>query len=86
MVSEVVGVRFARAGKVEYFDPSGLELSAGDEVLVETEDGPREGRVVIAPAQVVHSDLRGPLEPVLSKAGGAPVEPSKRASSGNGLS
>ena len=86
MVSEVVGVRFARAGKVEYFDPSGLELSAGDEVLVETEDGPREGRVVIAPAQVVHSDLRGPLEQVLSKACGEPVEPSKRASSGNGLS
>ncbi len=63
---EVVGVRFARAGKVEYFDPSGLALSAGDKVLVETEDGPKEGRVVIAPAQVVHSDLRGPLEPILS--------------------
>ncbi len=63
---EVVGVRFARAGKVEYFDPSGLELSAGDKVLVETQDGPKEGRVVIAPAQVVHSDLRGPFEPVLS--------------------
>ena len=65
-MAEVVGVRFARAGKVEYFDPSGLELSAGDKVLVETQDGPREGRVVIAPAQVVHSDLRGPLDPVLN--------------------
>ncbi len=83
---EVVGVRFARAGKVEYFDPSGLELSAGDEVLVETEDGPRAGRVVIAPAQVVHSDLRGPLEPVLSKACGESVEPSKGAGSGNSRS
>ena len=66
MAPEVVGVRFARAGKVEYFDPSGLELSPGDRVLVETQDGPKEGRVVIAPAQVVHSDLRGPLERVLS--------------------
>ncbi len=80
---EVVGVRFAQAGKVEYFDPSGLELSAGDKVLVETEDGPKEGRVVIAPAQVVQSDLRGPLEPVSSKACGELVEPSKRARSGN---
>ncbi len=75
MVPEVVGVRFARAGKVEYFDPSGIELSAGDKVLVETEDGPKEGRVVIAPAQVVHSDLRGPLEPVLRKACGEPSLP-----------
>ena len=66
MVPEVVGVRFARAGNVEYFDPSGLELKAGDQVLVETQDGPKEARVVIAPDQVVHSDLRGPLEPVLS--------------------
>ena len=72
---EVVGVRFAQTGKVEYFDPSGLELTAGDKVLVETQDGPKEGQVVIAPAQVVHSDLRGPLEPILRKACGEPSLP-----------
>ena len=61
----VVGVRFDMGGNVAYFDASGFDLSPGDLVLVETDRGPREGRVIIAPSQVVHSDLRGELDPVL---------------------
>ena len=34
---------------------------------METEDGPREGRVAIAPGQVAHSDLKGPLSPALKR-------------------
>ena len=64
----LVGVRFSSAGRVRYFDPADLDLAVGDRVLVETDDGPREGSVVIAPSQVLHSDLRGPLHPVLQKA------------------
>ena len=63
----IVGVRFTRGGRVHYCDPVGKELSAGDRVVVETEDGPREGWVVIAPGQVLYSDLRGPMSPVLHK-------------------
>ncbi len=61
----LVGVRFDRSGNVAYFDASGFDLTLGDLVMVETDRGPREGRVVIAPSQILHSDLRGPLDPVL---------------------
>ena len=61
----LVGVRFGRSGPVRYFDPRGLDLSAGDRVMVETEDGDRAATVVIAPRQVLYSALRGPLDPVL---------------------
>ena len=63
----IVGVRFQPHGRVHYFDSAGTILSVGDTVSVETECGPREGRVAIAPGQVLHSDLRGPLGRVLSR-------------------
>ena len=64
-VQSVIGVRFDRGGNVAYFDAAGIDLSPGDLVVVETDRGAREGRVVIAPSQIVHSDLRGDLDPVL---------------------
>ena len=63
----IVGVRFLPSSQVHYFDPGVHDLSVGDLVQVETDDGPKEGRVVIAPDQVLYSDLRGPLSPVLGK-------------------
>ena len=50
-----------------YFDPGDHDLSIGDRVLVETDDGCREAEVVIEPGQVAYSDLRGPMNPVLQK-------------------
>ncbi len=64
----VVGIRFKQAGKVAYFDPAGLELRVGDSVVAETSRGPEIGRVVIAPDQVVFSELKEPLKPVVRKA------------------
>ena len=64
----LVGVRLERAGRVGYYDAGSLELEAGDSVMVETEHGPRIGRVAISPTQLVHSDVKGPLPPVLRKA------------------
>ena len=63
----IVGVRFQPHGRVHYFDGAELVLSVGDTVSVDTECGPRQGRVVISPGQVLHSDLRGPLGRVLGK-------------------
>ena len=63
----VVGVRFTRAGRVRYFDPGDAELVVGDRVLVETESGPREGVVAIAPGQVLYSELRDRLDLVLRR-------------------
>ena len=65
---DVVGVRFQRAGRVHYFDPLGMELEINEQVVVEGEHGLKIGRVVIAPKQVVASELSGPLKPVLRKA------------------
>ena len=66
----VVGVRFSLGGRVHYFDSAGLDLAVRDRVVVDTEQGTREGQVVIAPGQVLYSELRGPLSPVLHKAEG----------------
>ncbi len=65
-VESVVGVRFDRGGNVAYFDAAGFDLSPGDLVVVESDGEPRQGWVVIAPSQIVHSDLRGDLDPVLN--------------------
>jgi cell fate regulator YaaT (PSP1 superfamily) len=64
----IVGVRFTRAGRVHYFDAGSMDLAVGERVLVEADGGPREAQVVIAPRQVLYSELRGPLSPVLQKA------------------
>ena len=63
----VVGVRFSPTGKVSYFDPGGTDPAVGDRVIVEGESGPQEGTVVIAPDQVLYSELRGPFAPVLRR-------------------
>ena len=65
--ASLVGVRFGRSGPVLYFDAGDLDLTVGDRVVVEADEGPTEGQVVIAPGQVVHSDLRGPLDPVVRR-------------------
>jgi len=67
-MAEVVGIRFKRAGRVYYFDPAGIELEVGDWIVVETARGLDAGWVVIAPKQVLASELTEPLRPVLRKA------------------
>lgn len=66
-MAELTGVRLTLYGKLQYFDANGISLSAGDRVLVETDDGEREGVVAIAPSQLLHSDLRGHLNPIIRK-------------------
>lgn len=67
-ILNMVGVRFHPSDKMQYFDSSGIELEAGDRVLVQTPEGVREGVIAIAPGQVVFSDLRGPMDAVIQKA------------------
>ncbi|MFC1925948.1 stage 0 sporulation family protein [Chloroflexota bacterium] len=64
----IVGVRFQRAGKVYYFDPNGIDLEVNEHVVVEVEHGLKIGRVVIAPRQIISSEITEPLKPVLRKA------------------
>lgn len=64
----VVGVRFKQAGKIYYFDPGELDLSAGDQVILETSRGIEFGEVVVSPKAILESELVSPLKKVLRKA------------------
>ena len=57
----IVGVRFRRAGKIYYFDPSGIELKLGDSVVVETSGGPELGKVVLAPTEIADDEIYEPF-------------------------
>jgi cell fate regulator YaaT (PSP1 superfamily) len=61
----VIGVRFRRAGKIYFFDPAGLEINQGDNVIVETARGVEYGKVVIGPRDVCDSKIVQPLKPVI---------------------
>ena len=67
-MTEIVGIRFRKAGKIYYFDPAGIELEADDYVVVETSRGQEVGLVAIAPKEVLDDDVTTPLKPVIRKA------------------
>ncbi len=72
-----VGVRFREAGKVYYFDGRKFDLSVGDYVVVETSHGEEVGRVVIAPDQVIATEIKESLKPVIREATEEDVERSR---------
>ena len=65
---QAVVVRFRPAGKVYHFDPAALELTEGDQVVVETVRGQEIGFVVRGPREVPAEGLGESLKPVLRKA------------------
>ena len=67
-MADIVGVRFKRAGRIYYFDPAEIELEVNDHVVAKTAHGLELGQVVIAPKQVLASELTRPLKPVVRKA------------------
>jgi cell fate regulator YaaT (PSP1 superfamily) len=60
-----VGVRFKEAGKVYYFDAAEHELDVGSYVVVDTSHGLEIGRVVVAPDQVLASEIKETLKPIM---------------------
>jgi len=65
---KVVGVRFKKAGKIYYFDPSEFEIKLHDKVIVETARGLEFGEVVVAPKWVDEEDVVPPLKSVVRMA------------------
>lgn len=61
----MVGVRFRRAGRVEYFDSGAVPCEVGGLVVVETAKGVDLARVVIAGEQLLATDTDEPLRKVL---------------------
>lgn len=67
-MSLVVGVRFADAGKLYYYDPGTLRLGIGDCVLVETPRGMELGEVVLGPREVADTAFTSALPRVAKRA------------------
>lgn len=65
---KVIGVRFRNAGKIYYFDPAGMDINAGDHVIVETARGIEFGIVVLGCRQVEDSKVIQPLKSVIRMA------------------
>ena len=62
---KVVGVRFKKAGKIYYFDPSDLNVKKGDFVVVETARGIEFGECVIGIKEIPETDIVAPLKSVI---------------------
>ena len=62
---KVIGLRFRTAGKIYFFSPGGLELKAGDKVIVETARGVEFGSVVTGIKEVPDDQISQPLKPVI---------------------
>ncbi len=64
-MTEVVGIRFKKAGKVYYFDPDGLQMEAGCDAIVETARGVEFGSVIRGNCMVPDETIVLPLKKVL---------------------
>ena len=62
---QVVGVRFKNTGKMYYFNPNGLALEPGVQVIVETARGIEFGDVVAPVKEIEDSEAVQPLKDVL---------------------
>ncbi len=67
-MTEVIGVKFNKTGKVYYFDPNGNKLNVGDGAVVETARGTEFGYVAVANRQVADEEIIAPLKPIIRRA------------------
>ena len=64
-MTEVISVRFRGGCKTYYFDPRGVQVTAGEHVIVETARGVEYGFVVLGPKEVDDSKVIQPLKEVI---------------------
>lgn len=62
---KVVGVRFKKAGKIYYFDPSDVDIEKDTDVIVETARGIEFGQVVVPNREVPDEEIVAPLKKVI---------------------
>ncbi len=67
-MTEVIGVKFNKAGKIYYFDPKGQELKVGDGVVVETSRGVEFGLVAVKNKEIQDNEIVAPLKSIIRKA------------------
>ncbi len=64
-MTEVIGVRFKRVGKVYYFDPCGIQVKNEMPVIVETARGQEYGEVAMSNTRVEDSTIVQPLKKLI---------------------
>ena len=67
-MTEVIGVKFNKVGKVYYFDPKGHKIKQGDGVVVETARGIEFGFVAVTNKEVPDNEIVSPLKPIIRPA------------------
>ncbi len=64
-MTEVIGVRFKKVGKIYYFSPNGEEVPLGEHVIVETARGIECGEVAITNRMIDDDAVVKPLKTVI---------------------
>lgn len=64
-MQEIVGVKFKKLGKVYFFNPNGLVLEKGQNVIVETARGIEYGEVATPNSSVTEEKIVAPLKDVI---------------------
>ncbi len=67
-MATVAGIRFRKAGKVYYFDPTGVWPNPGDPVIVETVRGVEMGETVTSAREIPDESLTAPLKKIIRMA------------------
>lgn len=67
-MTEIVGVGFAKSGKVYYFDPKGEHYDQGDMVIVKTVRGLELGHILLANKDVDESEIVAELKAIERRA------------------
>ena len=62
---KVVGVRFKDTGKTYHFDPKGLEIHTGNDVIVETSRGLECGKAATGIMEIEDDEVVTPLKPII---------------------
>ncbi len=65
MKTEIVGVRFKKAGKIYYFSPNEEIYNASDKIIVETARGLELGNIAIGNRLIEEESIVAPLKPIL---------------------
>lgn len=73
-MAEIIGVRFKNVGKIYYFEPNGLGVTKGQDVIVETARGTECGEVVMVNRIIDDKEFSQPLKKVLRIATQADID------------
>lgn len=64
-MQEIVGVKFKKIGKIYFFDPKGISLKKGQNVIVETARGIEFGEIAIENRNIEEDKVVAPLKNII---------------------